>query len=92
MLYWIGFYTESYDYRPLTFPPNDAILGWWCTGFDSDDNAMLCALVASEAWDAILKDWPEAKRRFVQKAYGTELSDRYVLQDWMKERIAKHSK
>lgn len=67
--YWASFVCTAEDYRPLTYPPNDRILGWWCSGytpsqFDDDDEeyAVLCLAIdaADEAGavDAVLEDWP----------------------------------
>jgi hypothetical protein len=48
----------------LTDPPDRRVLGWWCSGFDSEDRALLCALVESTtmggAKSAIRRSWPEA--------------------------------
>lgn len=94
MRFWISWYETSEDHRPLTYPPNQAVLGWWCSGYRCFDNAAaICALVEAEseeeAENAILQDWPGEKEwRFlsqVEKDY--DLGDRFPLSDWMKERI-----
>ena len=43
--YWVSWVEDSEDYRPLTSPPNKAILGWWCTGTDGNGKAIICAFV-----------------------------------------------
>ena len=68
--FWVSWVQPGEDHRPLGYPPNDQILGWWCSGYDSEDNAMLCACVVGEgetvgdqmrhATAAIEKEWPEA--------------------------------
>lgn len=91
--YWISFIQPTEDYRPMTHPPNEQILGWWCSGYDSDDNPVLCALVRASsdlaAKLAIAKDWPEAMGwRFCnEKPDGWLPGDRFPLADWMQARI-----
>ena len=91
--YWISWIQPGDDYRPLTFPPNEQILGWWCSGYDADDNATLCAVVSAandeDAQDAVRTDWPEAEQwRFIsQREEGFMPGDRFVLEPWMKERL-----
>jgi len=62
MRYWLSWYQVTEDYRPLTYPPNEAILGWWCSG-ESIHGATLCAVVEAcceeDAWSAVKLDWPE---------------------------------
>ena len=99
--FWISWVQCTEDYRPLTFPPNAAILGWWCSGFDSSDSATICAAVeatdADAACDAIFKDWPEAEAefktgnlRFIETVDGNwRPSDRFPLSEWMVPRFAK---
>ena len=93
MRFWLSWYEESEDYRPLTFPPNEAILGWWCSGYCSDDSSTIVALVEAgseeAAWKAVRLDWPEAVReRFCEAREDSYLpGDRFPLSDWMKERI-----
>ena len=96
--YWLSWYQPRPDPRPLTFPPNGAILGWWRTGECPEnfvDGAFtLCALVEAEtdelAWAAVRVDWPDmAGRRFCD-AVGHEYqitSDRFPLSDWMIDRL-----
>lgn len=91
--FWMSWYQPTEDHRPLAFPPNAAILGWWCTGYRHDNAATICALVQAEseeaAWDAVKKDWPEMEQRFSgerEPDYAIK-SDRFPLSDWMRERM-----
>ncbi len=92
MKYWLSWYQPTEDARPLTYPPNKSILGWWNSGSRcSDDAHTICALVDAQSEDAakkaVTKDWPEAKEwRFCAESDG-KLSDRFPLSDWMKERM-----
>lgn len=60
--FWISWYQPTEDYRPLTDPPNAAILGWWCSGYGESaeirklwgltprqTSATLCALVNADS-------------------------------------------
>jgi len=89
---WISWHQPTEDYRPLTFPPNKAIIGWWCSGYHSDGTSILCALVkagnADAAKAAVLQDWPEAEVwRFCVEKEDAMLSDRFPFTDWMLERL-----
>lgn len=61
--FWLSWIQTTEDYRPLTDPPHRAVLGWWCSGYDAQDNATLCALVQAEslgqAKSAVKSSWPE---------------------------------
>lgn len=91
--FWISWYQRTSDYRPLSFPPNQRVLGWWKTGEVSDNSFTLVSLVKAKSEDdakmSILIDWPEAKDnwRFCDEKENTSLSDRFQLSDWMEERI-----
>lgn len=102
MRFWISWIQKTDDHRPLNYPPNEAILGWWCSGYDGDDNAVLCAAVeASEAMyacAAIFKEWPEAKDSMVangwrffehDKGDAWKPGDRFPLSDWMVPRFER---
>jgi hypothetical protein len=96
MNYWISWYQNTEDYRPLNSPPNEQILGWWNTGVNGDDLNIICALVSAEseaaATEAILKEWPEAteyKWRFFDEKLYTPMEDRFPREEWMVERIAQ---
>ena len=91
--FWISWYQRTNDYRPLSFPPNQRVLGWWKTGDVSDNSFTLVSLVKAKSEDdakmSILIDWPEAKDnwRFCEERENISLSDRFQLSDWMEERI-----
>lgn len=92
MYQWISWHQPGGDYRPLTYPPNSEILGWWCSGH-AGKSATLCALVRaddeSEARALVLKDWPEAERwRFCEPRDNTNVGDRFKPSDWMIERMS----
>lgn len=92
--YWISWYQPVGDYRPLTYPPNAAVLGWWKTGEDCEDRNVLCALIesatAESAVRAIAQDWPDmGDIRFCEErepSYAVQ-NDRFPLQDWMRPRM-----
>lgn len=47
--YWVRFYLSGTDdYRPIHFPPLPEVLGWWCTAYADDANA-ICAVVEAES-------------------------------------------
>ena len=48
------FTTTEEDYRPVT---ESTTFPWWCTGFDSDDNAIIVAY--EESLENLGKRWPE---------------------------------
>lgn len=90
--YWIGWYQPTEDHRPLRFPPQRLVFGWWCTGQDMEDNFTMVAWVKArneeEAKETILTEWPEAERwRFCERKERIESSDRFPFSDWMKKRI-----
>lgn len=92
--FWISWIQDTDDYRPVDYPPNKAVLGWWWSG-TTPNGYSLCAVVeANSRGDAISKvliDWPELKPGFVrfcdEKASSWVPSDRFVMDDWMKERF-----
>lgn len=90
---WISWHQPTGDYRPLNFPPNAAVLGWWCSGYDSDDVPILCALVKATTEDdarkAVKADWPEAERwRFCEQRDTVNcLGTRFVPTEWMVPRL-----
>lgn len=92
--FWVSWIERADDYRPTTYPPNGAILGWWCSGYDVNDGAVLCALVAARseasAKAAIVKDWPEASEwRFCEgRGSAWTPGDRFALEPWMEARYA----
>jgi hypothetical protein len=94
--FWVSWVQTTEDFRPLTDPPNRAILGWWCSG-ETDRGVTLCAAVKanspSSAEQAVMIDWPEAagEFRFVEEQ-STDWTpgDRFpITRDWEKKRFAK---
>ena len=89
---WTSWHQPGDDYRPLTFPPNADVLGWWCTGY-GEQGATLCAMVKasteSDAREVIKRDWPEAWAwRFCDPQDSPSMqSERFPLSEWMRERI-----
>ena len=91
MHFWISWYQPTDDERPLTYPPNKEVLGWWCTGFSEDDGHTICAIVEADtedqAEDVVLQDWPEAEKwRFCNEMKSPEVGDRFPISDWMRMR------
>lgn len=92
-LFWLSWYQPTEDHRPLEYPPNDAVLGWWCSGSRCSDGAKtIVAMVREETEDAakkaIKKDWPEATEwRFCNTVENTTMNDRFPLSDWMVQRM-----
>lgn len=90
--FWVSWLQPTIDYRPLRYPPFNPIMGWWCSGYDENDVATLCAVVLAdddeEAKFNVLQEWPEAERwRFCEeKPAGWVPGDRFPLSDWMKPR------
>lgn len=68
--FWVSWIQPTEDFRPINYPPNEQILGWWCSGYDSSDNPIICACVVGigetigdrmrSATDAIDIEWPES--------------------------------
>lgn len=95
--YWVSWFHHGADYRPITFPPNDAILGWWCTGGSAVGHeysivAHVMANNRAEAEAAIVQDWPEAKQdewRFFNDSDHTVPQSRFVISDWSAERYER---
>lgn len=95
--YWLSWPQPTEDFRPLTDPPDIAVKGWWCSGYDSEDRATLCALVdsysLSAAKGAVRRSWPEAPSRRVEWRIESEREadwlpgDRFPLSPWMKRRL-----
>ena len=92
--YWVGWYQPTEDYRPMMYPPNEHILGWWCSGQRfSDDAWMVVAVVEADGEEgveaAILEDWPEVEEWNFITEQGSNFvpGDRFPLSDWMVERF-----
>ncbi len=63
MRFWLSWEERANDYRPMSDPPNDAVLGWWCSGEAGDGSFhTLCALVEAASLEAaqtaVRLDWP----------------------------------
>ena len=93
-LYWCSWIQKTSDHRPVTYPPNDGVIGWWCSGYDGDDWAILCAWVKAKsqeaAFDVVKQDWPEIEEwRFCEQKLKYEASDRFPTAGtmWMQERV-----
>ena len=91
VFYWASWIQPTNDYRPITYPPNNKILGWWCSGYNQD-GAILCAMILAcseeTAKKCVLIDWPEAINwRFCDRRDDLEISDRWRLEEWMKVRF-----
>ena len=90
--YWLSWIQPTDDHRPLTYPPNRAILGWWCSG-DTSKGSVLCGLVEAAddaaAKAAVLTDWPEATAwRFCEEHEPDfRPGTRFPLSNWMLERV-----
>lgn len=91
--FWVSWIQPTEDYRPLSYPPGDSIIGWWCSGYDGQDNPILMALIQGTSEDDVIKavkaDWPEWEnwRIFEEKEVDWKPGSRFPLSDWMKERI-----
>ena len=93
--FWCSFVQPTEDYRPLTYPPNESILGWWCSGYDGNDNAIICALIEGASEDdarkSVVKDWPEAMLfRFCDEVSTKwRPNDRFPQTGWVIERLGR---
>ena len=50
----VRFTTDGNDYRPVKFPPKHP---WWCSGYDSHEEAIIVAYVDSE--EQVAEYWPD---------------------------------
>ena len=97
-IFWMSWWQKTDDYRPITYPPNKGIIGWWCTGMRLQDEAnSICAMVIAEneleAKNTIKQDWPESEEwRFCGEVENTTLSDRFRIENWMQIRIDEFNK
>jgi hypothetical protein len=99
MRFWVSWVEENADHRPLMYPPNSAVAGWWCSGRSADDLAVICAVVDADderaAELAVLTDWPLAGgqhvrdwRFFESKENDFKPSeDRFPPSEWMARRL-----
>ena len=99
MRLWTSWVCPQNDYRPVTFPPNTGVLGFWCSGYDGEDRPIVCAAIEAPneevAADIVRIDWPEfdGTWRFIEeRADEWEPGDRFGLTSWMRDRFhAKES-
>lgn len=94
--FWVSWVQPTKDYRPVNFPPNPKVLGWWCSGY-RDEQAIIVALIEAEdektAEQVIKKDWPEwSVWRFIYERDSDYQppGDRFPLSEWMRQRIKNH--
>lgn len=94
--FWVSWVQPTNDPRPITYPPNDAICGWWVSGYDSEDQAIICAVVEAakeiEVRRVLITDWPEVagveSLRFCEeKPLKWQPGDRFPPSDWMRGRL-----
>lgn len=93
-LFWMSWYQDTEDHRPLNYPPNDGVLAWWCSG-EGEEGYTLCAYVVAEDEEEMLKvvaiDWPELntvdKLRFAEQRPCVIDSDRFIPPDWSASRL-----
>lgn len=97
--FWISWIQLTIDYRPLQDPPQpENIKAWWCSGKDSRDCAILCAIVDApdagaaqgfieRAWDSSGQDVGDF--RFIEEREQDWLpNDRFpITKDWEKQRL-----
>ena len=75
----VRFKSKAKDYRPIYEPPALPEGPWWCSGYDSDDNAILVAYVKSE--ETLFKQWPEAEIDFHDTVDEIKFSSRFSKPD-----------
>lgn len=84
---WLSWYQPTEDHRPVSYPPNEGVLAWFCTG-RSERGATIVALIEADteeqAKEIALKDWPEiVDWRFCEDKHDRKLSNRFPVSDWM---------
>ena len=96
---WVSWYQPTEDYRPIGFPPNEKVLGWWCTGSGAKGATIVAVVFADNdaaAKEAVLVDWPEVEEwRFCEdmaESKLTQLSTRFPVSDWMATRGLSNEK
>lgn len=90
--WWVSWAQPTADYRPMTWPPPDWMLGFWCSGFNSDDQATLVVWLKAESEEAAKKQlaspsqWPEfpgTELRFIEeRVQSWRPSDRFPIPEW----------
>lgn len=97
--FWVSFYFLDSDYRPIGWPPEPGILGYWDSGTRCEDGATtlviwLEAENAEKAKELLGSDkcWPEVAqgvewRFFEERDLDWRPNDRFPLAAWSKERL-----
>jgi hypothetical protein len=97
--FWLSWEETSDDYRPITDPPNQAVLAWWCSGTAGDGSySTLVAMVEAEdeiaAKRAVVLSWPPARgvapmwRFCEERGFDWRPGDRFpISKGWSLERI-----
>lgn len=90
--YWASWNQYTNDWRPLNYPTNHCIIGYWCSGYAGSTNGQgyptystVCAVIEANSKEAaiaaILEDWPEAThdvwRFFDEKPIDWRPGDRF---------------
>jgi len=94
--FWCSWEQPTDDYRCLHWPPDERILGYWCSG-EAEEAYILCAVVQAkdenDARAAVEKEWPEfcvEEWRFLNPTSNDFVpGDRFPRSDWMIERFTK---
>lgn len=74
----VRFSVPSEDYRPVTFPPPGP---YWCSGYGSDDEAILVAYVRTE--DQVREFWPDSSPlHFSDECDGITFTSRFPEPAW----------
>ncbi|MBX3288349.1 MAG: hypothetical protein KF855_03295 [Acidobacteria bacterium] len=96
--FWVSWIQLTEDERPLTDPPTEEVIGWWCSGHDAADRPILCAVIEAEsedkAKDAVEANWEEKPGevgpfRFIEEvAPDFHPGNRFpIANGWMAERF-----
>ena len=73
------FYTDSEDWRPVTWPPAGPC---WCTGY-ADHGSCIVAYVRSSR--QLMKQWPEATHIELEHCRKPEFSERFPKPEWWQD-------
>lgn len=76
----VRLFSEAEDFRPIYKPPALPEGPWWCSGYDSDDRAVIIAYVKS--LETIEKQWPEGEIDFFDNVEKVEFSSRFPKPEW----------
>lgn len=97
--FWVSWFQPAQgDWGAKTDPPNEGVLGYWCSGYTGDDRPIVCAMIeADDELDAeavVKKDWPaHSGWRFIERRPPDYLpGDRFPIDlDWMRARFNKRN-